>query len=74
MTLRTNVTWLNTALALLIAVGVGVQGSPAMGTLCGIATVGAIGIWRAVRFLGAILELQQVQVFEPDAITASDSE
>jgi len=60
------VTWQNALVALLIGIGVGWGAEPGMGALACIGAFAVIGIWRVVKFLGALLELQQAQVFDQD--------
>ena len=54
-------------LALLVGAAVGAATANAGMGVLGCVLMGiAFGVWRVVRFLGAILEVQQAQVFEDD--------
>jgi hypothetical protein len=61
VTLRTNLTWYEW-IAVLVVGGVGyVKGSPWSAILCALGAGIAIGVWRAVTFLGKLVEYAQLE-------------
>jgi uncharacterized membrane protein len=67
MTLRTNVTWSDTLITIVMAALAGLfTTSAGLGLLVGAVTLVALGVWRVVRFLGALLELKQAEIFEEE--------
>jgi hypothetical protein len=60
MTLRTNVTAIETVLALLAGAVAGVgSASIGLGVISCLLTFIAIGVWRGIRFLGVLVESSQ---------------
>jgi hypothetical protein len=77
VTLRTNFTWIDTAIAVALAMVVALMSKDAStGVIAGLLTGIALGVWRAVRFLGALLEQLQAQAgyADEDQFTEGNSE
>lgn len=67
VTLRTSLAWYEVLLSLVVGVLGYASGARWSALLCALGTGIAIGVWRAVRLLGEILDLTQAAVLDDEA-------